>query len=89
MPQHRTRSNGTIDYDAYRKRAARLRRQARRRLVLGLARLAVATVRLPFRAMKRFGEAWQSGWPSPAAREEGEPHAGSLARLVRARTLFR
>ncbi len=75
MPQHRTRSNGTIDYDAYRKEAGRLRRHAQRRLVRGVAGLVVATVRWPFTAMKRFVAAWQVTWPSPPARDERRPHA--------------
>jgi hypothetical protein len=88
MPQHCTRSNGTIDYDAYRKEAGRLRREAHRRLVMGIAGLVVAAVRLPFTAMKRFVGAWQSAWPSPAAREERRLHAGSFVRLARIRTMF-
>lgn len=88
MPQHRTRSNGTIDYDAYRKEAGRLRRQAQRRLVMGTVGLVVAVVRLPFSVTKRFVEAWQSAWPSPAAREERRLHAGSFVRLARIRTMF-
>lgn len=88
MSQHRTRSNGTIDYDAYRKGAGRLRRHAQRRLVRGIAALAVATVRWPFAAMKRVVVSWQATWPSPAACDETRPPAGSPVRLARAKMSF-
>jgi hypothetical protein len=64
--QHRTTSNGSIDYDHYKTEAKRLRMEARRRTFCWIGGLPVRLFLLPLRLCWLFANSWQSTWPAPA-----------------------
>lgn len=69
---HRTTPNGWIDYDFYRKDAARRRTRARRRVMRLIARRIASAVCAPWCAL---ATSWQATWPSPAAAQAELPVA--------------
>ncbi len=80
MSQFRKTPEGMIDYDFYKKDAARLRHQTRNRFVPLLA----GAIGFPFRQMARFARRWQATWPSPPV-TTGSRAGFSLAKV---RSLF-
>ena len=58
-------SDGTIDYDAHKAKASRLRTKARSRTMRWIGRSALALACAPWRAARAAIRNWQRTWPGP------------------------